>query len=98
MAPHRQSWLERGAGAQFGDARVGPPEHSSAGFRRTKDSDTDSPIHRTLRPHAQRDDLSRLDWEPADKSKVAMSRCDLHIHSKFSARSEERRVGKECRS
>src|SRR5690242_16404261 len=89
MAPHRQSWLERGAGAQFGDARVGPPEHSSAGFRRTKDSDADSPIHRTLRSHAQRDDLSRLDWEPADKSKVAMSRCDLHIHSKFSAISED---------
>src|SRR5690349_2079138 len=89
MAPHRQSWLERGAGAQFGDARVGAPEHSSAGFRRTEDSDTDSPIHRTLCSHAQRDDLSRLDWDPADKSKSGMSRCDLHLHSKFSARSED---------
>ena len=62
MASHREPGVECRARAQSRNARAGTVEHSSFRFRGPKIWDQILQFIAALRPHPQRDDLSRLDW------------------------------------
>src|SRR5207249_11159923 len=126
MATRNQPCVERDALPAFKGQSALADKHSSARPFSSGHLATDCRSYRRDERVADSDNLPGLDRRTKTKTRsLDMSKCDLHIHSRYSARSEEwlfrrfdfpdsysapkelhrqllrseeRRVGKECRS
>src|SRR3954471_8941035 len=92
MAADDEPGLEQFARAPAPRSAARPRQHSPAGPQSSRDLAPDFAADRVSPGKSQRHNLSRLDrgeTRPAADLTNIMSRCDLHIHSRHSARSEE---------